>query len=230
MTKPTVRIKICGLTRAEDARLAVELGAWALGFIFFKNSPRYINPIDAAKIISQCQDVGQFNTVGVFVNSKLDEIITIVKEAGLTAIQLHGDETPEFCTHAAQFNEQLRGKLHFGVIKAIRSLPNRPVDSDLTMAMNFRTSGVAAILLDAAVPGSFGGTGQLTNWELAEKMASNERSFGNVILSGGINTSNIRAAITKIHPFALDISSSIEDSPGIKNHKKMTELFKMIGV
>ncbi len=200
-----MKIKICGITRLEDAQLASELGAWALGFIFYRKSPRYIEPEQAAKIVAALS--GRIRFAGVFVNSTLEEIEKIQKTSGIELVQLHGDETPEFCA-------SVRTEL----IKAVR--PRNQADIDALS--KFRS--VRTFLIDAAVEGEYGGTGQTANWELAKAAMHH----GEVFLSGGLNPENVTEALRTVKPTGLDVSSGIESAPGIKDAARLRLLFENI--
>jgi phosphoribosylanthranilate isomerase len=200
-----VQVKICGITNKDDALYAAKCGAAALGFIFYPPSQRYIKPEDAKKIISALPE--KLMKVGVFVNERPEEIKRVMEYCALDMIQLHGDETPDYCR---QFPA-------FPIIKAV-SLNN---DDDVEYACRFN---VAAILVDSRSDGLYGGTGKKSNWELASRVGNKKP----LILSGGLNTENIAEAIDKAAPAALDINSGVELSPGIKDHAKIERLFAAI--
>jgi phosphoribosylanthranilate isomerase len=205
-----MRVKICGLTRAEDAALAQELGAWALGFVFYPKSKRYIDPQQAQTIIQTLPNPAR--AIGVFVN-QTDEALAIAKKIPLGGVQLHGDETPEDCKKVKQNFSGL-------VIKAFR-----PETEDDLNAIHLYKGAVDYILLDAAAPGQWGGTGKTTDWTLAAKAAE----IGiPLILAGGLTAENILAADRQVKPFALDLSSGVEISPGIKDTDKLKRLFRAI--
>ncbi len=194
-----VRAKICGITNREDALCAVDHGADALGFIFYKKSPRYIAPEKAAEIVF---DLPPFVTsVGVFVNASERHVDVAVKLAGLRAIQLHGDEPPEACLgHAVP------------VIRALR------VGSDFD-AQTMQSHLVNTFLLDTARAGSYGGTGEIFDWAKAREA----KAYGRIILSGGLNPDNVREAIEQVAPYAVDTSSGVEAEPGKKDPKKVRD-------
>jgi phosphoribosylanthranilate isomerase len=197
----SVRVKICGLTNLDDARAAVDAGADALGFIFFSGSPRYVTPAAAARIIAQLPPF--VTKVGVFVNEPVAPLLEIANSVGIDTIQLHGSETPAYCENLP--SERLK------LIKAFRIKDQ----SSLTPLRNYRTS---AFLLDSYVPGQLGGTGAKFNWDLAIQASA----FGTpIILAGGLVPENIRDAISKVAPFAVDVSSGIESAPGKKDHAKL---------
>ncbi len=194
-----VKVKICGITNLEDALLAEELGADALGFIFYKKSKRYIQPEKAAEIIAR---LSPFTLkVGVFVNSPVDEINKIAAEAKLNLIQLHGDEKPEIIK-----------EINLPVVKAFR------VNEyfDFKSVENFECAGY---LFDTLSGNKYGGTGIRFNWD---SIPHHLRS--KIILAGGIGTGNLNEAI-KINPAAIDLSSAIELFPGKKDEIKMREFF-----
>ena len=198
-----MRIKICGLTRMEDALLAARLGAWAVGFIFYEKSPRFIEPREAGKIVAVLPP--EMLSVGVFVNAPAERIAEAARLSGIRAAQFHGDETPE-----ALSNFRLE------TIKAFR--PRR--STDLGSLAHYRPS--LGFLIDSAVAGQWGGSGVLSDWALA----SEAKRYGPVILSGGLRPENVREAIREVRPFAVDVASGVEREPGIKDHAKVERFFK----
>lgn len=192
-----IRTKICGITNRDDALCTVEYGADALGFIFYEKSPRYIVPEKAGEIIS---NLPPFVTpVGVFVNASESQIDMTVKLAGLQAIQLHGDEPPEACLgHAVP------------VIRVMRVGPDFEAET-------MQSYLVDTFLLDTDKSGLYGGTGETFDWALANKA----KAFGRIILSGGLNPDNVREAIDRVSPYAVDASSGVEAEPGKKDHDKV---------
>ncbi|MDE1153302.1 MAG: phosphoribosylanthranilate isomerase [Micavibrio sp.] len=200
-----MRVKICGLTRAEDAQLAQDLGAAMLGFIFYHGSKRFITPDAAAVIVPKMTAM----TVGVFVNQS-DDVAAIAAKTGLSGVQLHGDETP-------QMVEKIRKIFPGLVIRALR--PEKPADLD---AIKDYQGLADMILIDAAAPGQYGGTGHTGDWGLAVQA----KDYGiPVILAGGLNPQNISDAAKAVQPYALDLSSGVEASPGIKDPEKLKALF-----
>lgn len=191
-----VRIKICGLTNLEDALLATELGADALGFVF-ASSPRRVSPEAVAEIVHNLPPF--VIKVGVFVNASLDEIKEIMEFCRLDMVQLHGEEPPEVC--AALFPK---------AIKAFRVKDETVLDS----IPRYR---VPAFLLEGYTPKGYGGMGQRFDWELAKQASS----YGRVILSGGLDPENVGMAIREVRPYAVDVSSGVELRPGKKDPEKL---------
>jgi len=261
--KNLIKIKICGITRKEDALLAAELGAWAIGFIFVKNTPRYISPEKVAEIIkainlrhceqseaihqpmdkwiasSQASRNDDFiqgdssvEKIGVFADESLEEIKNIAIETGITKIQLHGEESPEFCEELAK----LTGK---EIIKAIKIKTNchseaceasREIDCRVGALAPPRNDSyiykykdkVSFILLDSYSESQPGGTGKVFDWEIAKKA----KEYGiPIIIAGGLNPDNIKQAYETVKPYALDISSGVEISKGVKDAEKLRKLF-----
>jgi phosphoribosylanthranilate isomerase len=199
------QVKICGITNEEDALCAAKLSAAALGFIFYPSSPRYIKPEDARKIISILPD--ELVKVGVFVNEKAAQIKRVMKYCGLDMIQLHGDESPDYCRE-------------FPVSRVIKAVELKN-EADLVYAKSYH---VAAILVDSRHTGLYGGTGRKANWALACRIKNKQL----LILSGGLNEDNIVQAIKAVAPHALDINSGVELKPGKKDHAKMARIFDII--
>lgn len=197
------KVKICGITNLEDALLSIHLGADALGFNLYPQSQRYIRPEQVRVILEQLP--ANVLTVGVFVDSDLDTIETIVRAAGLRAVQLHGSEN-------AGFAKKLRENIGAPVIKAFRV-------SKTFRAEDILQFDIDAILLDAYSPNLHGGTGETFDWEIAKQV---REIFPNMYLAGGLSPGNVRRAVTEVTPFAVDVCSSVESSPG----KKDSELLR----
>ena len=223
-------IKICGLTNLADARVAVEAGADLLGFIFYPKSPRYVEPEKAAAIVRAIEDDKKTGRqedksnrplpqslnpsipqspkmVGVFVNATVAEIEAIVAQVGLDFVQLHGNESAEWFA-------PLNGR----AFKAVR-----PADAAAAQAQadHFAPLGCAAgpaLLIDAYDPSAYGGTGKQTDWHVAAALA---RQYPGLLLSGGLTPDNVAAAIHRVRPWGVDVSSGVEAEPGRKDHKKV---------
>ena len=191
----TVKIKICGITNAADATTAVRAGADALGFIFYRGSPRYVEPVRVAEIVAGLPPL--VVPVGVFVNAAVDEVGEICEATGIQAAQLHGDESPSYCS-----------KLDRPVIKAFRV-------RDESWKSDAAAYGVGAVLLDTFAENRYGGTGLTFDWRLVED------SPHRVILSGGLNPQNVAEAVRRVRPYAVDTGSGVEREPGRKDHEKI---------
>jgi phosphoribosylanthranilate isomerase len=194
-------VKICGITRPEDAELAASLGAWAIGFILWPQSKRAADPAVAAGIARALRRRTQL--VGVFVNPTLDEVVHAAEGIGLTHVQLHGDEGPAFCTAVAE-------RTGARVIKALRIASG----ADMRDAERYHTDFQ---LLDAAAGAAYGGTGRTWDWDLIAR----RRSRTPVIVSGGLTSDNVADAIAKVRPWAVDVASGVESAPGVKDPAKV---------
>lgn len=199
-----VRVKVCGITNSDDAFRAVDLGADALGFIFYKGSKRYIDPRDAHRIISSLPPF--VSSVGVFVNQGADEIKEAVETSGVDTVQLHGDETPEFCA-----------LLPYKLIKAVRV-------KDTVNTEEVELYPVLAILFDKHTDEMYGGTGTSFDWGALKGIVISKK----VILSGGLTPENVSRAIETVRPYGVDVSTGVEDSPGKKNHIKMRKFIEAV--
>ncbi|GGK82703.1 phosphoribosylanthranilate isomerase [Amphritea balenae] len=199
------RVKICGITRYEDALAAVEAGADALGFVFYPPSPRYVTPEVAAQIIAQLPPL--VTTVALFVNETADQVENIIKTAGIDLLQFHGDEAPEYCE---QFSRPY--------FKALRMSPDIDV-----VAESERFTKARAILLDAYRPGVPGGTGEAFDWDRIPANLSKP-----LILAGGLDDKNVAQAISRVQPFAVDVSGGVEASKGLKDRSKITLFMKEV--
>ncbi len=192
------RVKICGITRIEDALEAIAAGADALGFVFYKPSPRYVTPETAGEIIARLPPF--VTTVALFVNEPQDEIYRILDISGCDLIQFHGDESAEFC---ASFNRPW--------IKALRVKDAESLSGQLVEFRNAR-----ALLLDSYRPGVPGGTGETFNWELIP-----ENPPRPIILAGGLTPENISSAVQQLQPYGVDVSGGVEAQKGIKDPAKI---------
>jgi phosphoribosylanthranilate isomerase len=199
-------VKICGITNLEDARASAEAGADMLGFNFYQPSKRYVTPQAAREIISQLP-VGLV-TMGVFVNEMTPErVAEIASAAGVSGLQLHGDESPEYCC-------SLKG--HYVIKTLAVSSAFEP-----TEVLSY---DVDAIMLDAKDDALRGGTGRLVDWTIARRVSE----LGvKLFLAGGLSPDNISAAILQVHPYAVDACSALEDAPGKKNHERIREFVKL---
>jgi len=200
-----VRVKICGLTNGEDVSKAVFYGAWAVGFIFYKKSPRYISPSKARKII---EELPPFVTpVGVFVDQSERAVREICGFARLTTVQFHGDETAVYCKRFKDFK----------IIKAFRINEFFPFET-------VEQYKVDAYLFDTFKEGENGGTGQAFDWKLINKLKFKKP----VILSGGLNAENVAEAMKEVSPFAVDVSSGMEKQPGIKDPRLIRSFMDVV--
>jgi phosphoribosylanthranilate isomerase len=200
-------VKICGITNLEDALVSVDAGADALGFNFYPDSPRFIKPEDARAIIKELQE--DLLTVGVFVNVKTPEDVRdLAAEAGVKALQLHGDESPEYCAALKDHH----------VIKAFRVSP----DFDPQFVTTF---AVDSVMLDGFHPNLRGGTGQLVDWAIASRA---KRLVPQLFLAGGLNAENVTQAIEAVQPYAVDACSSLELAPGKKDADRIRAFVKAV--
>jgi phosphoribosylanthranilate isomerase len=202
------RVKICGLTTLDDARHAVDLGAWAIGLIFASGSPRACDPAAAEEIGAAFRR--QTLVTGVFVNSSLDDVAELADRCSLGMLQLHGDEGPAFCREAAR-------RTGCKVMKAIRVRGAAAIRGLDAFQVDYH-------LLDAHRPGRRGGTGETFQWELA---AAHDRSRP-VVLSGGLTAENVGEGIAATAPFAVDTASGTEAVPGRKDPRKVEAFFRSV--
>lgn len=192
-----IKIKICGITNRDDALEAAELGADALGFNFYPESPRFISPEKAAEIIFQLPPF--ITPVGIFVNETEERVREVQAKSGIQVLQFHGDESPEFC-------ERFESR----VIKAIRVKDRESLHS----IVHYK---VTAMLLDSYVDGLQGGTGKTFDWDLARNAAILRR----IILAGGLTPENVAAAVKKVKPYGVDVAGGVEKEKGVKDFDKM---------
>ncbi|MEX0681805.1 MAG: phosphoribosylanthranilate isomerase [Balneolales bacterium] len=205
MSEPT-RLKICGNTTLEDARYAAGAMADYLGFIFFPGSPRFVSPAIAAEIIGWIEGPEK---VGVFVNQSVTEVNGIIDKTGIDLAQLHGDETPEYAR-----------KIKKPVIKALR-LKSKDDFQQLPRIIEEWQDVASYLLFDAFHAVKYGGTGEKSDWDA---LSVNRPDFP-FFLAGGITTDNVSEAVQKLRPFAIDLTSSLESTPGIKDLDKMERFF-----
>ena len=216
------RVKICGLTRPDDVIFAVKAGADALGFVFYKRSPRYVRPEVARELVNLVP--AWVSTVGLFVNSEFNEISEVADYVGLSHVQLHGDESETLCK-----------KINRPVIKAIRlptsGIIEQTVIDKLTNMSKSYLECCSAILLDSDTQ-SYGGSGKTFKWEVLDELAP--KFNGKWVLSGGLNNGNIEQVMTRFNPPFVDVSSGVElkdvgeKRPGIKDHNEIEDFLKMV--
>jgi phosphoribosylanthranilate isomerase len=192
-------VKICGVTRADDARAAVDAGAGAIGFVFWPGSPRFVDPYRARAIAAQLPPF--VTAVGLFVNQPAAYVNGVASLVRLGAVQLHGDETPEFASTV--------------ISPVIKALPVAAADA---------WPRETTLLLDAHDPVKRGGTGRTIDWSAAAVVAGRRR----VLLAGGLTPDNVADAIAWVRPFGVDVSSGVERAPGIKDHQRIRALFEAI--
>jgi phosphoribosylanthranilate isomerase len=202
-----VRVKICGITKLEDAKLAAELGAHAIGLNFHPESPRCLSPAAAAELVRRIPPF--VATVGIFVNWVAEPVIALCQALGLSSAQLHGDEPPQVVERVARL---------LPVIKALRigQGSNAPEFS--------RFRAASAFLLDTPVAGHYGGTGTTGNWHAARTAAQTQR----IILAGGLTPENVGEAIRIARPYAVDVASGVEARPGKKDPAKLRTFFEEV--
>jgi phosphoribosylanthranilate isomerase len=201
-------VKICGITNLDDALAAVEAGADALGFNFYKSSPRYITPQNAREIIEQLPQT--ILTVGVFVNEESpDDVRKMANEAGIRALQLHGDESPEYCHNLA---------VDHYVIKTFAV----QADFDLQLAQTYK---VQAIMLDTKDNSLRGGTGRVFDWSVAQKVRP---LIPKLYLAGGLSPENVAEAVATVRPYAVDACSALEIVPGRKNNERTRAFVEVV--
>jgi phosphoribosylanthranilate isomerase len=197
-------VKICGITRADDAAAAVAAGAAAVGFVFWPGSPRFIDPFRARKIGAGLPPF--VTTVGVFVNQPLEYVNSVTKLVRLGAVQLHGDETPEYAAAI--------------VAPIIKAIPLEAADEGAVAVWAADT----LLLLDVHDPVRHGGTGRTIDWSVAAGVAARRK----VLLAGGLTPDNVADAVGRVRPFGIDVSSGVERAPGIKDHQRLRALFEAL--
>jgi phosphoribosylanthranilate isomerase len=199
-----VLVKICGITRLEDAEAAVAAGAAAIGFVFWPESPRCIDPYRARAIRSRLPPF--VTAVGVFVNQPLEHVIGVASLVRLGAVQLHGNETPQYAA-----------RISTPVMKAVSIAATR---GDGLAAWPSATT----LLLDVHDPVKRGGTGRTIDWAAAAEVAAARR----ILLAGGLTPDNVAAAVAQVRPFGVDVSSGVERAPGVKDHQRLRALFEAL--
>lgn len=205
---PRTRIKICGLTRTEDVRAAVAEGADALGFVFYPKSPRYVTPAQAAALMSEAPPF--VSTVALFVNAGTDTVRAVAAVAPFSQLQFHGDETAEECAEAA-------AAVGRPFIRVFRVKPDTSAADLLEYENQYRSASplFSGLLLDTYVD-AYGGTGKAFDWSLIPKELAPR-----VVLSGGLSVQNATDALVRVRPYAVDISSGVEQAKGIKDARKI---------
>jgi phosphoribosylanthranilate isomerase len=201
-----MRVKFCGITNLDDAAEAVQLGAWAIGLIHYAESPRHVEAAEAVAIAAAFRR--KCEVVGVFVNPELDEVAKAVEDAGLTMVQLNGEEGPSFCAEVAR-------KTGVKVMKAVHVASA----ADIHAAEAFRTD---LHLFDRRGNGLWGGTGESFDWGLLRA----RRSKIPAVVAGGLRPENVAEAIAVTHPYAVDVASGVEVEPGRKDHAAMAAFFE----
>ena len=199
-----VKVKICGMTNLKDVKVAVDGGVDAVGFIFYKKSPRSVTMQAVRKIVLELPPF--VDSVGVFVNETAEQINKIADRCNLDRVQLHGNESPTFCK-----------KIRRRVIKAIRV-------KDIQSLKKLSDYPVSSFLLDTFSEDQYGGTGKVFDWNLVFPA----KKYGPIILAGGLTPNNVRQAIQRIQPYGVDVCSGVESHPGIKDHKKMQIFLKNV--
>ncbi|GBE90377.1 phosphoribosylanthranilate isomerase [Nostoc cycadae] len=206
-----MRVKICGITQPKQAKAIASLGATALGFICVPTSPRYVTAMQIRATVTQLPD--DIDKIGVFANAPIEEISQIVNDSGLTGVQLHGDETPEFCHQARQKIPNVE------ILKALRIR-----SFDHLEQASIYAQYVDTLLLDAYHPQQLGGTGQTLDWAMLEKFHPSSPWF----LAGGLTPENILEALSQVKPNGIDLSSGVEIQPGDKDLHKVALLFERL--
>jgi phosphoribosylanthranilate isomerase len=204
----STRVKICGITNLEDARAAVDLGAWAIGMIFHDGSPRRCELDEAAAIGAALRR--KVELVGVFVNAPLDEVMGVLESVPLTILQLHGDEGPSY-------TEEARRRTGLKLMKAARIRDGAAARALSAYRTDFH-------LMDSHVPGTWGGTGQRFDWKLAAEHPHEPP----LVLSGGLDPESVAEAIEVARPFAVDVASGVEAEPGRKDPEKLRRFFESV--
>ena len=209
------RIKICGLTRVEDVQVAVEAGADALGFVFYPDSPRYVTPDEARDLIAVVPPF--VTTVGLFVNAGAFDVVHAVERAGISLLQFHGDETVEMCVAIA-------ATVTLPFLRAFHVRPDTNSEDLIQYEQKYRTASTrfSGLLLDSYSQ-VYGGSGKVFDWNLISKEIAHQ-----VVLSGGLSAQNVAGAIECVRPCAVDVSSGVESSRGIKDADKIRAFIRAV--
>ena len=207
-------VKICGITNIDDARAAIDAGADMLGFIFYPPSPRYVTPEQARNLVFEIRNSKfEIKVVGVFVNESLEHVRAVMETAALDLAQLHGRESPEMVRELGT--------------RAYKSIQATDLDTARTVMANYRASvngNLPAFIADAPPAKLPGGNGTVADWSVAREIA---KAFP-ILLAGGLNPENVRAAIELVQPFGVDVSSGVERAPGLKDHVKVREFINQV--
>ena len=206
----TPKVKICGITNAEDAAVAVEAGADALGFVFYRKSPRYIEPTLARQIIMSLPPM--VLPVGVFVDEDQHVVRKLMDDCGLACAQLHGNESAIYCKELGRT-----------VLKALRV---KDRSTFLALAEFRGRAGVRGFVLDTFSDQAYGGTGQVMDWQLAAEAAK----VSSILLAGGLTPDNVEKAIHAVQPYGVDVSSGVERAPGKKDNEKVRAFIRAVRV
>ncbi|WP_028579396.1 phosphoribosylanthranilate isomerase [Desulfogranum japonicum] len=206
-----VRVKICGITRFDDAVTAVRAGVDALGFIFYEQSPRYIDPEEAKIILDELPPF--VDSVGVFVDKKRKEVEEIIDYCRLDYVQLHGEESPKYCERLARFASPCE------VLKAFRVGPHLTPETIVDYSPYVR-----GFLFDTYKKGEKGGTGEVFDWSVIKKLNLRKP----YLLAGGLDVENISKALKSVKPFGVDANSGLETAPGRKNHALIVDFIQKV--
>ena len=206
-----MRVKICGITKPDQGKAIASIGANALGFICVPASPRYVTSQQILAVTELISD--NVECIGVFANSTIAQIDQVVAEGGLTGVQLHGDESPDFCAQLRQVLPKVE------IIKALRVKNSQALEE-----ANIYTSYVDTLLLDAYHPQQLGGTGKTLDWQTLREF----KPKCSWLLAGGLTTGNILEALSQVKPNGIDLSSGVERNPGDKDLDKVSQLFEQL--
>lgn len=206
----TPKVKICGITNLEDAATAVDAGADALGFVFYRKSPRYIDPTLARQIIMTLPPLVM--PVGVFVNEDQQVVRNLMDDCGLALAQLHGNESAIYCKELGR--------------TVLKALHVKDRSTFLALAEFRGRAGVRGFVLDVFSDEAYGGTGQVIDWQLAAEAAR----AANILLAGGLTPDNVEKAIQAVQPYGVDVSSGVERAPGKKDHEKVRAFIRAVKV
>ncbi|MEQ9266730.1 MAG: phosphoribosylanthranilate isomerase [Balneolaceae bacterium] len=203
------KVKICGIANLGDARFSAGAMADYLGFIFYEKSPRYVSPAEAGAMINWIEGPEK---VGVFVNQPLDDVNQIAKGSGLDLVQLHGSESLEYCELVEK-----------PIIKVIHITPDYDLE-ELKAQVELYSEVSEFLLFDSKIDGQWGGTGKTFDWNILKDITGDKPFF----LSGGLNPENVKEAVETVHPYAIDVSSGLEEKPGLKDFEKIENLMEVM--